>query len=91
MSKLLNKLKTVDLSTLLFSVAFVVAVFPFVLCTTPLAEKIALETYSKMCLVLSTGILALKCLLEAPFVKNVKNDKTCNNIRGKWTKKEGFL
>lgn len=72
MSKLLNKLKTVDLSTLLFSVAFVVAVFPFVLCTTPLAEKIALETYSKMCLVLSTGILALKCLLEAPFVKNVK-------------------
>ncbi len=72
MSKLLNKLKTVDLSTLLFSVAFVVAVFPFVLCTTPLAEKIALETCSKMCLVLSTGILALKCLLEAPFVKNVK-------------------
>lgn len=72
MNKLLNKLKTVDLSTFLFSVAFVIAVFPFVLCTTPLTDKLPLETYSKLCLVLSTGILALKCLLEVFFVKNVK-------------------
>ncbi len=72
MSNFLDKLKAHNLSETLFTVAFVVAVFPFILCATPLAEMIPLDALSKVFLVLSSGILAIKCALEVWFVKDLK-------------------
>lgn len=72
MSNFLGKLKGLNLSETLFTIAFVLAVFPFILCTTPLTEMLPLDALSKVCLVLSSGILAIKCALEVWFIKDFK-------------------